>query len=96
MARESVHHGGRAMTGPVFCRSGEAEVIKGGVHVLAATILGVMAAYNGLAWLHRRERHLAWNTVLYAAGVVFEVRQSARHMRRIIAVPREPARGATP
>ncbi|MGH9347697.1 MAG: hypothetical protein ACRD26_10575 [Vicinamibacterales bacterium] len=70
------------MTVKAFCSSGHAEPVKASVHAAAGTLLGVMAAYNGVAWCYRRERHLGWNAVIYVAALVWELRQTRRHFRR--------------
>lgn len=69
-----------------FCRSGEAERLKGAVHV-GLLLLGAAAlAYNAAAWAYRKERHLAVNAVLYGALVWVEV----QHVRHHLAEPRPP------
>jgi hypothetical protein len=70
------------MTPREFCASGERETLKGSFHAAAATLLGVMALYNVAAWCFRRERHLAVNAVLYAAGAAFELKQTRRHFTK--------------
>lgn len=60
---------------------GAFEGLKSGVHGLAFGLAGLMCVYNASAWLRRRERHLAINAVLYAAAIVLEQRQTARHWR---------------
>ena len=74
------------MTVATFCKSGEAEQIKGSFHAAASAIVGVMAIYNAVAWWHRRERHLGVNAAVYAAGFALEVYQTRRHLIR----PAEP------
>ena len=71
-------------------RCGNCEPVKLGVHALALGVAALCALYNGAAWLSRRERHLAINTVCYAALIVFEQRHVAHHvaeMRRPQATP---------
>jgi len=38
-----------------------------------------MGLYNAAAWLARRDRHLAVNTVLYAALILWEQHHVAHH-----------------
>jgi hypothetical protein len=73
---------GQDVTVKTFCTAGQAEPVKGGFHAAAGVILGLMAVYNAVAWWHRRERHLGWNTVLYGAALGWEIRQTHRHLRR--------------
>lgn len=61
-------------------RTGEHEGLKAAVHASVCALVGVCAVYNGVAWLVRKERHLAWNTAIYTAGVVLEIVQIARHV----------------
>lgn len=69
-----------AMTPRSFCQSGEAELLKGGVHGAACVILGVMTAYNGASFAYRREGHLLLNFLLYAPATWWEWRQTKRHL----------------
>jgi hypothetical protein len=69
-------------------KCGNCEELKLGVHGLSLGLATICGLYNAAAWLSRREQHLAVNTVLYAALIVFEQRHVAHHiaeMRR----PRE-------
>lgn len=60
---------------------GRAEPLKVGVHVALGVLAVTCAIYNAAAWGVRRERHLAWNTVLYSAVVGYELMNVARHCR---------------
>jgi hypothetical protein len=40
-----------------------------------------MGAYNTAAWLHRRQRHLAINAVIYLAAAFWEQRHVTHHLR---------------
>ena len=71
------------MTPRDFVQTGHGEAIKGTVHVLVASLLGVMTAYNATAFIFRHQRHLAINALLYGAGCWYELRQTARHWRRL-------------
>ena len=51
---------------------GRCEPLKAGVHGVLLVTMGVCAAYNGAAWLRRRQRHLAINAILYSAAVWWE------------------------
>jgi hypothetical protein len=70
------------VTVATFCKSGEAERVKGSVHAAAGAIVGLMAVYNAVAWWHRRERHLGVNAIVYAAGFALEAYQTRRHFVR--------------
>jgi hypothetical protein len=60
-------------------RSGEREALKGTVHGIALGLAAFIGTYNVSAWLQRRERHLAVNTIVYAALVLFELRHVRHH-----------------
>jgi hypothetical protein len=62
---------------------GEYERLKTGVHGTACALGLLMAGYNAVAWLTRRERHLAVNAVVYTAAIWWEVRQTTHHWTRI-------------
>lgn len=59
---------------------GSCEALKAGVHATALGLAVLMGLYNAAAWLLRRERHLAVNTILYAALTAWEREQVAHHM----------------
>jgi hypothetical protein len=78
-------------------KCGNCEELKLGVHALALGVAALCGVYNAAAWLSRRERHLAINTVMYAALVAFEQQHVSHHiaeLRRPNSAP-EPAAGAT-
>jgi hypothetical protein len=66
-----------------FCRSGEQEGVKGGVHGAACLIASTMAAYNIAAWFLRREAHLGINAVVYTLAVGWEVKQTMHHLQHL-------------
>jgi hypothetical protein len=70
------------MTPREFCQPQAAEGVKGAVHVVLMAVSGACLAYNAVAWLFRRERHLAVNTCLYGSLTVFEAYQVQRHWTR--------------
>jgi hypothetical protein len=73
-------------------KSGNCEELKLGVHAMALGLAALCGLYNAAAWLSRRERHLAANTVLYAALIAIEQQHVAHHMaelRRPHALPQE-------
>ncbi len=77
-------------------KCGNCEELKLGVHGLTLGLAVVCGVYNAAAWLARREPHLAVNTVLYSALIIFEQRHVAHHMAelrrpRLTAVPAEPS-----
>ncbi len=59
---------------------GECEPLKATVHGVAVGIAGLCAAYNAAAWLHRRQVHLAINTVIYGAAVFWECCHVMSHL----------------
>lgn len=59
---------------------GRCEPLKAAVHGVLLVTMGVCAAYNGAAWLRRRQRHLAINAVLYSAAVWWERCHVAHHL----------------
>jgi len=64
-------------------QSGNNEPLKASVHGVAMGTAALCAAYNLAAWLTRRQTHLAVNTLLYTAVVIWE----AQHVRHHLAVP---------
>ena len=56
---------------PLLC-SGRYEILKASVHGLVLATAAVCALYNLAAWTTRRQRHLAINSGLYTALVVWE------------------------
>jgi hypothetical protein len=64
-------------------KCGNCEPLKLGVHALALGVAVVCGAYNAAAWLNRRERHLAFNTVLYAALIAFEQQHVSHHLAEL-------------
>jgi len=79
-----------------FCKSGENEVVKGAVHAAGGVLAAVMAAYNIAAWCYRREPHLGINAVVYTLAIAWEVKQTARHLKRCELPRRSTAEGETP
>ena len=74
---------------------GSCEPLKLGVHATALGLAAVMGVYNAAAWLARRDRHLAINTLLYAALIVWEQHHVAHH-HALLARRRSPVpTGAT-
>ena len=73
-------------------KCGNCEELKLGVHGLTLGLAALCGLYNAAAWLSRREPHLAVNTVLYTALMIFEQRHVVHHMAemrrpRLAAVP---------
>jgi hypothetical protein len=71
-------------------KCGNCEELKLGVHALALGVAALCGAYNAAAWLSRRERHLAINTVMYAGLIAFEQQHVAHHiaeLRRLHVAP---------
>jgi hypothetical protein len=72
---------------------GNCEELKLGVHAAALRLAALCGAYNAAAWLARRDRHLAINTVMYAALIAFEHQHVTHHLAEIRRTPL-PAGGA--
>jgi hypothetical protein len=64
-------------------KCGNCEPLKLGVHALALGVAALCGAYNAAAWVSRRERHLAINTILYAALVAFEQQHVSHHLAEL-------------
>ena len=84
---------GRMTTNLEVLQCGKCEPLKLGVHVLTLGLVAVMGIYNAAAWLSRRQKHLAFNAVMYAALTVWEQQHVAHHiaeLRRPQSVPVTP------
>jgi hypothetical protein len=66
------------------------EPLKLGVHAAALGLAAVMGAYNAAAWMTRRDAHLAINTFLYTAMILWEQKHVAHH-QALLARKRAPA-----
>lgn len=62
---------------------GSCEAFKGGVHGVALGLVAIMGLYNAAAWLRRRQRHLAINTVLYTAATIWEYQHVMHHVQAL-------------
>src|SRR5918993_2668279 len=72
---------GWIMTLPLpILKSGSCESFKAGVHGAALGLAVVMGLYNTAAWVHRRERHLWINALIYCLACEFERRHVAHHL----------------
>jgi hypothetical protein len=69
---------------------GNCEELKLGVHGTALALAVLCGAYNTAAWLLRRERHLAANSILYSALAIWEI-QHVRHHWMAMAKHQAPA-----
>jgi hypothetical protein len=69
---------------------GNCEELKLGVHALALGVAALCGVYNAAAWLSRRERHLAVNTIMYAALIAFERQHVSHHIAELRRPPTEP------
>lgn len=65
---------------------GRCEPIKAGVHGAALGLAVVMGLYNAAAWVHRRERHLWINAVVYGLLTEYERRLMKHHIEACRAV----------
>ena len=72
---------------------GNSEELKLGVHGAALALAVIMGAYNTAAWLVRRQRHLAVNSILYSVLTVWEM-QHVRHHWAEMSKQRRPAKPA--
>ena len=70
---------------------GNCEPLKTAVHGTALVLAALMGLYNGAAWLQRRQRHLAFNTVIYLAAVIWEQRHVAHHLSPCLRAETPPA-----
>jgi hypothetical protein len=73
--------------------NGTCEPLKAVVHGAALGLAALMAAYNGAAWLRRRQSHLAVNTLIYVAAVFWEQKRVADHLVPCIPVGTASATG---
>ena len=84
------------MTVPLqILKNGNCEPLKAVCHGTSLALCALMGLYNAAAWLNRRERHLAVNTVVYALAVAWEQRLVMHHVNSCAiapAVPETPAR----
>jgi len=64
-------------------KCGQSEPLKLGVHAGALGLAALCCAYNAAAWLSRRERHLAVNTILYTALTIWEHQHVAHHLAEL-------------
>lgn len=62
--------------------SGHCEGLKLATHGSLGLLALVCLGYNAIAFYRRGERHLATNTVLYAALVAIEARKVRHHCGR--------------
>ena len=76
-------------------KCGNCEELKLGVHAAALGLAALCGAYNAAAWLSRREKHLAVNTILYAALIAFEQQHVAHHFAELRQPQTAPVPSAT-
>jgi hypothetical protein len=67
------------VTPRAFVQQGESEPLKGACHATTAALLGIMTVYNVTAWLYRRDTHLAFNSIIYLAGLCLEGKKTYHH-----------------
>jgi len=79
-------------TNLTLLQCGSCEPLKLGVHAAALGLATVMGLYNAAAWLARRDRHLAVNTMLYAALILWEQHHVSHH-QGLLARREKPAAG---
>src|SRR5262245_20530236 len=61
-------------------KCGNCEPLKLGVHAGALGLAALCGVYNAAAWLARRDIHLAVNTVVYTALIIWEQQHVAHHL----------------
>jgi hypothetical protein len=71
-------------------KCGNCEELKLGVHALALGVAALCGLYNAAAWMSRRERHLALNTVMYAALIAIEQQHVSHHIVELRRPPTVP------
>ena len=77
-------------------KCGNYEELKLGVHAAALGLAALCGVYNAAAWLLRRDRHLAVNTVIYAALIAIEHQHVTHHLAEIRRpMPPDAATGGT-
>jgi hypothetical protein len=81
-------------TAMTVLQNGNCEPLKACVHGVALATVALCAAYNIAAWLTRRQRHLAINSVLYGAAVIWEYQHVRHHLAACPLLGREPKEGA--
>jgi hypothetical protein len=64
-------------------KCGSCEELKAGVHATALGLVAVMGLYNAAAWLTRRQRHLAFNALMYAVLAAWEQQHVAHHIAEL-------------
>ena len=62
------------------------ERFKGGYHGAIGILAIGACAYNLLAWLHRKDRHLAVNVAIYGSLTAYEIHLIGHHRRRLSGV----------
>jgi hypothetical protein len=75
-------------------KCGNCEELKLGVHALALGVAALCGLYNAAAWMSRRERHLAINTVMYAALIAIEQQHVSHHIAELRRPPDAPESSA--
>ena len=76
---------------PHFTDPTSGQVVKGAVHGALLTLLAMCVVYNTCAWGKRRQRHSAWNVVLYVGMAAYEVYQVWHHTQQITGAPHQIA-----
>ena len=69
------------MVSPRVLHNGNCEPLKAATHGIMLGTALVCASYNLAAWIVRRQRHLAVNTLLYTAAVIWETQHVRHHLR---------------
>jgi len=69
------------MVTPRVLQNGNCEPLKAATHGIMLGTALVCLSYNLAAWIVRRQRHLAINTLLYTAAVIWETEHVRHHLR---------------
>ena len=72
-------------------QNGNCERLKAGAHALALGTAAVCAVYNLAAWLVRRQRHLAINSVVYTMAILWEAGHVRHHLAACLPAPQAKA-----
>ena len=72
---------------------GQCEPLKAAVHGVMLATVGVCAVYNAAAWLKRRQRHLAFNAVVYTAAFLWERSHVMHHLAECLPASCETTTG---
>lgn len=67
--------------------NGQCERLKGGVHGALGLLALVCCGYNVIAWVRRRDHHLAVNAGVYGALTAYETAKVLHHRDSVRCAP---------